>query len=79
MSTASCIDTWAQNPKQPSPEVRKHIDSITTCITGPVVIKGDDKSCKTLKERMAELHIPGVSIAVVHNGVIEPVPLGARV
>ena len=71
MSIAPCINTWAQNPKQPSPEVRKHIDSITTCITGPVVIKGDDKSCKTLKERMAELHIPGVSIAVVHNGAIE--------
>lgn len=71
MSVALCAAARAQSLKQPSPEVRKHIDSITACITGPVVIKGDDKSCKTLNERMAELHIPGVSIAVVHNGAIE--------
>jgi CubicO group peptidase (beta-lactamase class C family) len=71
MSIALSVTTRAQSPKQPSPEVRKHIERITACITGQVVIMGDASSCKTLKERMAELHIPGASIAVVHNGAIE--------
>ena len=36
-----------------------------------VVIKDESRVCPTLSQRMAELHIPGVSIAVIHNGAIE--------
>ena len=57
--------------KAPSPEVQKHIDSVSACLTGPVIVKDEPKACTTLKDRMAALHTPGVSIAVVHNGVIE--------
>jgi CubicO group peptidase (beta-lactamase class C family) len=49
----------------------QHIDKVTSCLTARVLVKGDPNSCSTLAERMAQLHIPGVSIAVIHNGSIE--------
>jgi CubicO group peptidase (beta-lactamase class C family) len=52
-----------------SPEIQRHIDKVAACLTGPVVEK--DEACQTLKQRMAEEHVPGVSIAVIHNGAIE--------
>ena len=36
-----------------------------------IVVKGDANAGHTLSERMAALHVPGVSIAVIHHGVIE--------
>ena len=52
-------------------EAGGHLEKIVACLSGPVIVKGDKPSCSTLLARMAELKIPGVSIAVVHNGVIE--------
>jgi CubicO group peptidase (beta-lactamase class C family) len=54
-----------------SPDVQAHIDKVTACLTGPIVEKDDQHACHTLKERMAEMHVSGVSIAVVHEGKIE--------
>ena len=51
-------------------ETLQQIDRWKTCLTAPVVVK-DEPACRTLARRMAELHVPGVSIAVIHNGVIE--------
>ncbi len=48
-----------------------HIKQVEACLPAPVVIKGEQKSCATLAQAMAEYHVPGVSIAVVHNGAIE--------
>src|ERR1700722_13425008 len=48
-----------------------HAQKVTSCLTDSVVIKDDPHTCHTLAERMTELHVPGVSIAVIHNGVIE--------
>jgi CubicO group peptidase (beta-lactamase class C family) len=53
------------------PEVQQHIAKVTSCLHPPVVVKDDPHPCTTLSERMAELHVPGVSIAVIHNGLIE--------
>jgi CubicO group peptidase (beta-lactamase class C family) len=50
-------------------DVQRHIDTVTSCLYGPVIAKGDP--CVTLEKRMEELHVPGVSIAVIHNGKIE--------
>ena len=50
-------------------DVQQHIDKVTSCLYGPVMAKGD--LCVTLEKRMEELHVPGVSIAVIHNGKIE--------
>jgi CubicO group peptidase (beta-lactamase class C family) len=62
---------WAQTESaQPkADEVRRHIDKVVSCLHGPVMTK--DEPCVRLEERMAQLHVTGVSIAVIHNGVIE--------
>jgi CubicO group peptidase (beta-lactamase class C family) len=52
-------------------EVQQHIDKVTTCLPPAVVVKGEPPDCKLLLQRMAELHVNGLSIAVVHHGVIE--------
>ena len=52
-------------------DVDQHINNVTSCLTSGVLVKGDPKSCATLADRMAQLHVPGVSIAVIHNGAIE--------
>ena len=54
---------------QTSPQ--QHMRKIESCLPDPVMITGDAVACHTLAERMTEFHVPGVSIAVVHNGVIE--------
>lgn len=52
-------------------ELAQRIEQVTSCLPPPVLIKDEPKACTTLAQRMAELHVPGVSIAVVHNGRIE--------
>ena len=52
-------------------ETQQRVEKVKGCLTGPVVIKDDPHTCHTLAERMTELHVPGVSIAVIHNGVID--------
>ena len=54
-----------------STSVQHHIDNVTACLTGPVIDKNDRGDCSTLQRRMTEMRVLGVSIAVVHNGVIE--------
>jgi CubicO group peptidase (beta-lactamase class C family) len=44
---------------------------VTACLPPPVVVKGEAPVCATLAAQMAELHVPGVSVAVVHDGKIE--------
>jgi CubicO group peptidase (beta-lactamase class C family) len=56
-------------PKTAPPDVQQHMDRVTACLHPEV--KDDPHPCTTLSARMAQLHIPGVSIAVIHNGVIE--------
>jgi len=58
-------------PALPQAEAKERIEKVTSCVTGPVVVKDDPHACQTLAERMAALHVPGVSIAVLHNGVLE--------
>ncbi len=52
-------------------DVQQRIQAVESCLPPPVTVKGEPKSCTTLAKRMAELHVAGVSIAVVHNGTIE--------
>ena len=52
-------------------EVEQHIESVESCLPPPVIVKGEPKSCTTLSQRMAELHVAGVSVALIHNGRIE--------
>lgn len=50
---------------------QERIQKVESCLPPPVVVKGSPTPCRTLRDRMTEMHVPGVSIAVVHNGVIE--------
>ena len=55
----------------PKANVQQRIAAVEGCLQPPVSVKGEPKQCTTLTKRMEELHIPGVSVAVVHNGKIE--------
>ena len=61
----------ASVPPAATPEVRQHIAKVASCLHTGVFVTGDPYPCITLSERMAQLHVPGVSIAVIHNGSIE--------
>src|SRR5215471_3300393 len=54
-----------------SPEVQRRVESVGACLTTPVVERDDPHACQTLQDRMAADRVPGVSIAVIHNGEIE--------
>jgi CubicO group peptidase (beta-lactamase class C family) len=54
-----------------SAETQRRIESVVACLTTPVVEKDDPRACQTLYDRMAADHVPGVSVAVIHNGAIE--------
>jgi CubicO group peptidase (beta-lactamase class C family) len=54
-----------------SPEIQRRIERVCACLTTPVIEKDDPHACQTLQERMAADRVPGVSVAVIHNGEIE--------
>ena len=62
---------YGQGSAAQKSDVAQHIEAVESCLQPPVIVKGEPKECTTLTKRMEELHIPGVSIAVVHNGTIE--------
>jgi len=53
------------------PEVTQRIQRVENGLVGPVVIKGAPNATHNLADRMKELNVPGVSVAVIHNGEIE--------
>jgi CubicO group peptidase (beta-lactamase class C family) len=55
----------------PSPEIQSRIDRVCACLLTRVVEPDDPHTCQRLEDRMAAYHVPGVSIAVIHNGSIE--------
>lgn len=59
------------SPRGDSVGAQEHLQKVISCLPPPVIIKGDKPSCTALSQRMSELHVPGVSIAVIHNGSIE--------
>ncbi|HEY0263568.1 MAG TPA: serine hydrolase [Granulicella sp.] len=69
---SSLLTAQASSTQSPSSsDHQKRIEQIETCIPPPVIVKGEPVVCSTLAKRMADLHIPGVSIAILHNGVLE--------
>lgn len=54
-----------------SPEVAQRIQRVEDGLVGTVVVKGDAHATHKLADRMKELNVPGVSVAVLHNGKIE--------
>ncbi|WP_082662016.1 serine hydrolase [Terracidiphilus gabretensis] len=66
-----CVGYAGMAVAQGTPEVQKRIAAIENCVPPTVLIRNGPEPCPTLAKRMAELHVPGVSIAVVHKGAIE--------
>lgn len=59
-------------PSQSTPaETEQHIQHVTSGLIGGMVLKGEEHNTHTLADRMKELNVRGVSIAVLHNGKIE--------
>lgn len=56
---------------QASVEPEQRIRHIQDAILPAVFTKGEPPATTKLADRMAALHVPGVSIAVVHDGKIE--------
>jgi CubicO group peptidase (beta-lactamase class C family) len=52
-------------------EIEQRIQHVTSGLIGSVMIKGDEHATHTLADRMNQLNVPGVSIAVIHKGMIE--------
>ena len=56
---------------QSTAEIELRIQHIQNAILPPVLIKGEPPAATKLADRMAALHVPGVSIAVIHDGKTE--------
>ena len=59
----------AQSTQQGSEDAR--VERVLTGLRPPVAIKGQPPVRWTLAERMAQSHVPGISIAVIDNGQID--------
>lgn len=53
------------------PGVEQRVWQVENELLPPVLVKGETPSKSTLSERMQALHVPGVSVAVIHRGKIE--------
>jgi CubicO group peptidase (beta-lactamase class C family) len=68
-STAQLV--MAQDTPAASPEIEQHIQHVENGLVGDIVLKSDTHPTHNLADRMKELNVPGVSIAVIHDGKIE--------
>jgi len=51
--------------------VEQRIEVVQSHLLPPVLVDGDPARPQTLTDRMAALHVPGVSLAVIHDGQID--------
>jgi CubicO group peptidase (beta-lactamase class C family) len=66
---AAWLATPASSATQSDTEAR--IQRIQRGLVPPVLVQGETPAMQPLAARMAELKVPGVSIAVIHQGRIE--------
>ena len=52
-------------------EIEERIQRVQRGIVPPVLVSGESPLMRSLAERMSEVKVPGVSIAVIHDGRIE--------
>jgi CubicO group peptidase (beta-lactamase class C family) len=62
---------FAQKTPALSAETQQHIKDVEAGLLPSVILKGDPHPGHSMTERMAALHVPAVSIAVIHHGAIE--------
>ncbi|WP_165188532.1 serine hydrolase domain-containing protein [Caulobacter soli] len=54
-----------------SPTVEQRVQAVTSGLLPAVSVKGQPPTKRALLDEMAVLHVPGVSIAVIHDGKID--------
>jgi CubicO group peptidase (beta-lactamase class C family) len=64
-------NAFAQSPVVPDPAIEAHVKHVVSGLLPAVIIKDAPNQTHTLTERMAAMHVNGVSIAVIHHGAIE--------
>lgn len=57
-------------PAVAGPNVEQRIEGVQRLVP-PVLVQGETPVRPKLSDRMAELHVPGVSIALIHDGAIQ--------
>jgi CubicO group peptidase (beta-lactamase class C family) len=71
-AAALCAILLSPLPAQAPSALEQRIRHIQEgIIQSPVLFKGEPASTASLADRMAALHVPGVSIAVIHDGKLE--------
>lgn len=70
-AVAACLLAHPSSAQKASAEVEQHIQHVTSGLVGGVVLKSDEHATHKLADRMKQFNVPGVSIAVLHNGKIE--------
>jgi CubicO group peptidase (beta-lactamase class C family) len=58
-------------PRDPAASAEAHAERLEHHMLPPVLVAGETPAPVSLAERMAALHVPGVSIAVIHHGRID--------
>jgi CubicO group peptidase (beta-lactamase class C family) len=74
MYSLTLTSAHAQTEGAPAPAdrtIEEHITRIRADIPPALIIEGALVTKTSLSERMAALHVPGVSIAVIHSGALE--------
>lgn len=67
-----CATAFSNGQAPANKDAQARMEKVISCLPSPVVVADDPASaCVSLAERMTAFHVPGVSIAVVHNGVID--------
>jgi CubicO group peptidase (beta-lactamase class C family) len=69
LQSAAASDGIAQS-KARIPTAQQQISLLQQRLLPPVIVRGEKTNTKTLLARMAELHVPGVSVAVIRDGKI---------
>ena len=67
-----CVTALSTGQAPVTKDAQARMEKVISCLPSPVAVADDPASaCVSLAERMAAFHVPGVSIAVVHNGEID--------
>jgi CubicO group peptidase (beta-lactamase class C family) len=70
LAALQCELVCLATPALAESNVERRIERIQQLIP-PVLVQGEAPARTKLSERMAELHVPGVSIAVIHDGAVQ--------
>ncbi len=67
----ACLSGLILPAQSVSNNVELRMSKVQSCLPDEVIVAGDKQPCPSLTRRMADMHVPGVSIVVIHNGVID--------